>query len=89
MPSTMFNTIINTIKIIGGTNSWITSCRYKMVNRLNEPIFLCVSFDRFAKLLTEFIRKDGFIVQFFAFVEDDSNRLLAVVRNSQLYVLEH
>ncbi len=54
------------------------------VKRTDIPL---VSFDRFARLITEFIRKDGFIVQFFAFVEGDSNRLLAVVRNSRLYVL--
>ncbi len=54
------------------------------VKRADIPL---VSFDRFARLITDFIRKDGFIVQFFAFVEGDGNRLLAVVRNSGLYVL--
>ncbi len=54
------------------------------VKRSDIPL---VPFDRFAKLLSDFVRKDGFIVQFFAFVEGDGNRLLAVVRNSHLYVV--
>jgi Ni,Fe-hydrogenase III large subunit len=47
----------------------------------------CVSFDRFAELLTHFISDNGYIVQFFAFVEGGKNRLLVVVRNKDLYVL--
>lgn len=46
-----------------------------------------VLFARFAELLDAFIKNDGFIVQFFAFVEDGRNKLLAVVRNKNLYVL--
>ncbi len=47
----------------------------------------CVPFARFAQLLDTFVKNDGFIVQFFAFVEDGRNMLLAVVRNAKLYVL--
>lgn len=46
-----------------------------------------VPFARFAQLLDTFVKNDGFIVQFFAFVEDGRNMLLAVVRNSKLYAL--
>ncbi len=47
----------------------------------------CVPFTRFAELLDAFMKNDGYIVQFFAFIDDDRNMLLAVVRNTQLYVL--
>lgn len=46
-----------------------------------------VPFPRFAELLDAFVKNDGFIVQFFAFVEDGKNKLLAVARNKNLYVL--
>ncbi len=47
----------------------------------------CVPFNRFYELLSKFVGKNGYIVQFFAFVEDGKNRLLAVVRDKELYVL--
>ncbi len=47
----------------------------------------CVPFNRFAELLADFINNNGFVVQFFAFVESGKNRLCAVVRNEHLYVL--
>lgn len=47
----------------------------------------CVPFARFAELLDSFVNNDGFIVQFFAYVEGGRNILCAVVRNSKLYVL--
>jgi Ni,Fe-hydrogenase III large subunit len=47
----------------------------------------CVPFNRFAELLADFVNNNGFVVQFFAFVEGEKNRLLAVVRNKNLYVL--
>ncbi|MDK9705791.1 MAG: hydrogenase [Desulforhopalus sp.] len=46
----------------------------------------CLPFPRFAELLDAFVKNDGFIVQFFAHVEDGRNKLVAVVRNNQLYV---
>ncbi len=46
-----------------------------------------VSLQRFTELLDAFVKADGFIVQFFAFVEDGRNKLIAVVRNNLLYVL--
>ncbi len=46
-----------------------------------------VPFNRFSELLAKFVGKNGYIVQFFAFVEDGKNRLLAVVRDKELYVL--
>jgi len=47
----------------------------------------CVPFNRFAEILTDFISGNGFVVQFFAHVEEGGNRLIAVVRNRDLYVL--
>lgn len=47
----------------------------------------CVPFNRFAEILADFISNSGYVVQFFAHVEQGRNRLLAVVRNSDLYVL--
>ena len=46
-----------------------------------------VPFPRFAELMDGFVKNDGFIVQFFAFVEDGRNKMLAVVRNKNLYVV--
>lgn len=47
----------------------------------------CVSFARFAELLDAFVKNDGFIVQFFAFAHAGTNKLLAVVRNKNLYAI--
>lgn len=47
----------------------------------------CFPFARFAELLDDFVKNESFIVQFFAFVEEGRNKLLAVVRNKNLYVL--
>ena len=38
--------------------------------------------------LTDFVQNNGYIVQFFAYPEGERMRLLAVVRNSHLFVLE-
>lgn len=46
-----------------------------------------VSYDLFFTTLSEFVRNDGFIVQFFAYEDGDKYKLLAVVRNSSLYVI--
>jgi Ni,Fe-hydrogenase III large subunit len=47
-----------------------------------------LSFAQFSRLLADFVNYGGFIVQLFAYEEDGETRLLAVVRNSELYVLE-
>ncbi|KJR97586.1 MAG: hydrogenase [Desulfobulbaceae bacterium BRH_c16a] len=52
-----------------------------------RSVIPCLTFDRFAELLDAFVKNNGFIVQLFAFVEDGKNKLLAVVRNENLYVL--
>jgi len=46
-----------------------------------------VPFDLFFKSLSDFVKKEGYIVQFFAYEEENRHRLLAVVRNSGLYVI--
>ena len=47
----------------------------------------CVDFPKFAAMLYEFMANDGYVVQFFAYQENDINNLVAVVRNSSLYVV--
>ncbi|TKB11690.1 hydrogenase [Desulforhopalus sp. IMCC35007] len=44
-------------------------------------------YDQFFTTLSEFVRNDGFIVQFFAYKDESSHKLLAVLRNSELYVV--
>ncbi|WP_163336761.1 NADH-quinone oxidoreductase subunit C [Desulfopila sp. IMCC35008] len=46
-----------------------------------------VPFDQFYRTLSDFIRNDGYIVQFFCYQETGSYHLLAVVRNKKLYVV--
>lgn len=46
-----------------------------------------VSYDLFFKTLSHFVKNDGFIVQFFAFQDEKTNKLLAVVRNRELFVI--
>jgi len=46
-----------------------------------------VSYDVFFKTLSDFVKNEGFIVQFFAYKEENKYRLLAVVRNNNLYVI--
>lgn len=46
-----------------------------------------VSYDVFFKTLSDFVRNDGFIVQFFAYQNEDRYNLIAVVRNIDLYVI--
>ena len=46
-----------------------------------------VSFDLFFKNLSQFVKDDGFIVQFFAYEEESVYKLLAVVRNTNLYAI--
>jgi len=57
----------------------------RAIPRASIPL---VPFDQFFTTLAEFTRNNGFIVQFFAYKELDSYRLLAVVRNTGLYVIE-
>jgi Ni,Fe-hydrogenase III large subunit len=54
------------------------------VDRSQLPL---VSFARFFRIMNDFIHNNGYIVQFFAYKEGERMRLLAVVRNSNLYVI--
>ncbi len=54
---------------------------------VHRSVLPCVPFARFSEQLGAFVKNDGFIVQFFAFVDSGRNKLLAVVRNKGLYVL--
>jgi Ni,Fe-hydrogenase III large subunit len=56
----------------------------KAIRRSNIPH---VPFDQFFTSLSGFVKNDGFIVQFFAYEEKGIYKLLAVVRNSGLYVI--
>ena len=47
-----------------------------------------VDFPRFLRVLTDFVHCNGYIVQLFAYAEQDKIRLLAVLRNSNLHVIE-
>ncbi len=53
---------------------------------IKRPAIPLLSFDKFAEVLTDFINRNGFIVQFFAYPQNRENRLLAVLRNKQLYI---
>ena len=46
-----------------------------------------VSYEQFYTTLADFIRNDGFVVQFFAYASGGGYTLLAVVRNDALYVI--
>lgn len=46
-----------------------------------------VPFDLFFTTLADFVKNDGYIVQFFVFKDNDANRLMAIVRNNDLYVI--
>ncbi len=46
----------------------------------------CVSVELFGTIVSEFVKNEGYVVQFFAFAENGSTRLLTVVRNDKLYV---
>lgn len=46
-----------------------------------------VPYDQFLTTLTEFVRNEGFIVQFFGYEHESNYKLLAVIRNSELYVI--
>jgi Ni,Fe-hydrogenase III large subunit len=54
------------------------------VKRADIP---AVDLDSFAQSLMDFINEDGSIVQFFAYMDGDRTRLLAVLRNDDLYVI--
>ena len=56
----------------------------KAVTRSSVPL---VPYDVFFKTLSDFVNNEGFIVQFFAYKEHHAYRLLAVVRNSELYAI--
>ena len=46
-----------------------------------------VPYGQFFTTLSEFVRNEGFIVQFFAYKDEGNYKLLAVVRNNELYVI--
>ena len=46
----------------------------------------CVSLESFGTSLAEFVKNDGYIVQFFAFEQAGATKLLAVLRNEKLFV---
>ncbi|MGE4560623.1 MAG: hydrogenase [Desulfobulbus sp.] len=47
-----------------------------------------VSMAKFSSLLTDFVHYHGYIVHLFAYEESSETRLLAVIRNNQLHVIE-
>ena len=47
----------------------------------------CVSLDSFGTTLATFVENDGYIVQFFAFIDDTQTKIAAVVRNDKLYLV--
>ena len=47
-----------------------------------------IPFELFFTTLAEFIKDDGYIVQFFAYVDGEDRKIMAVLRNSALYVVE-
>lgn len=48
----------------------------------------CVEFSRFHRMLADFVDSNGYLVQFFAYPAGARTRLLAVFRNSNLFVCE-
>lgn len=56
----------------------------QMVDRALIPH---VSYEVFFTTLSDFVKNDGFIVQFFAYEEEKKKHLIAVVRNTELYVI--
>ena len=46
-----------------------------------------VPYAQFFSTLSEFVKNEGFIVQFFAYKDEGNYKLLAVVRNNELYVI--
>ncbi|MBV5318777.1 MAG: NADH-quinone oxidoreductase subunit C [Desulfobulbaceae bacterium] len=46
-----------------------------------------VDFARFFRIMNDFIHNNGYIVQFFAYTDGGRTKLLAVVRNSNLFVI--
>lgn len=54
------------------------------INRASIPQ---VPYAQFFSTLSEFVKNQGFIVQFFAYKDEGNYKLLAVVRNNELYVI--
>ena len=46
-----------------------------------------VDFARFFRIMTDFVANNGYIVQFFAYAEEGRTKLMAVVRNSNLFII--
>ncbi len=53
-----------------------------------RPSIPLVTYGIFFKIVSEFVRNEGFIVQFFAYKDENNLKLLAILRNSDLYVIE-
>ncbi len=56
----------------------------EVVERQHIPL---VEFPRFLRVMNDFVANNGYIVQFFAYPDNGAYTLLAVVRNSNLFVL--
>ncbi len=56
--------------------------------RVDRQRIALVPFPRFLRVLTDFVHYNGYVVQLFAYPEGERMRLLAVLRNSNLFVLE-
>ena len=61
----------------------------KIVNgeRVDRAAIPMIDLDEFLQSLTDFVGEDGSVVQFFAYREGASNRLLAVLRNDDLFLI--
>ena len=56
--------------------------------RVDRAAIPTVDLDQFLQSLMDFVNEDGSVVQFFAYREGKVNRLLAVLRNDGLYVIQ-
>jgi Ni,Fe-hydrogenase III large subunit len=54
---------------------------------ISRDIIPTVSYEQFFTTMADFIRNDGFVVQFFAYASESDYKLLAVVRNDSLYAI--
>ena len=55
--------------------------------RIDRADIPAIDLDEFLQSLTDFVDEEGSVVQFFAYREGESNRLLAVLRNENLSVV--
>jgi len=57
----------------------------QVIERQRIPL---LDFPRFLRVMTDFVHYNGYIVQLFAYPQGERMRLLAVLRNSNLFVVE-